>query len=149
MFICLSSKSLSFMCFYAVLQSIWSDYVLFFSSYSKDLKIFFNSYFQAPSFSLRNQSVIFFPKFRIWMLIYAILSHFKYPLPCPYFLKKLYFSYRQNQVCKYAVYGRPLWAHKSIKETQFAGKTICSSTNGVIPITLNRTAFISELHTYN
>ena len=97
-FVCLQSHSYS--CVSMLCYSQFGRIMFFFSIYSKDLKMFFNSYFQAPSFSLRNQSVIFFPKFRIWMLIYAILSHFEYPLPCPYFLKKLYFSYRQNQVCR-------------------------------------------------
>ena len=70
-------------------------------------------------------SVCFSPKFWIWVLIYAIFSHVECPLSCSYFPKNYVFL---TDKTRDAVYGRPPWAHKSIKETQFAGKTICCST---------------------
>ena len=56
---------------------------------------------------------------------------------CPVLISPKNYTFLTDKT-RDAVYGRPPWAHKSIKETQFAGKTICCRTNGVIPITLNQ-----------
>ena len=110
----------------------------FFSIYSKHLKIFLNSYFERHLL-VREFSLLFFSKieYGFWSMPFFLTLN----AHCPALISPKIYTFLTDKT-RDAVYGRPPWAHKSIKETQFAGKTICCSTNGVIPITLNLTAFI-------
>ena len=91
----------------------------------KNLETFLNAYFQAPSFSSWIQSVIFLKNFGygFWSMPFFLTLN----AHCPVLISRKIYTFLTDKT-RDAVYGRPPWAHKSIKETQFAGKTICCST---------------------